>query len=405
MQHAEVLHRRLGAGRGLLPRPHDQVLDDELGRGIAAGHLHGRLLPGVAGDGGQRRDGPGRAGGGGRGGGVIGRGRGRRGVRRRRGVRSGAADRLVAVTARDERGEAQHGESGRDGDASQGDPPGRGRRATGPAWQARPGPGRGRAYGSPPPATGRARCRAVVPREARWRATEVAMATPGFSLGVHVGQQNMPVDRMRAVWRRGRRGRARLAVVLGPPVRGPSGRRNARPLRGPDHPRRDGGRDQQRPPRVPRLLRRVPQPRPAREGRHHARPPLRRPVRAGPRRRLARAGGGGVRLRLPVRRHPARHARGGGPHDPVAAQRGADDGPRHPLPGGGRVEPPGAGRGSPSHLGGRHRQAADPADRRPMGRRLERRLRRRRRLRRPRRRARPVVRRRGAGSGVASSAP
>ena len=48
---------------------------------------------------------------------------------------------LVAVTARDERGEAQHGESGRDGDASQGDPPGAGQAGhrTCVAGQAGPG--------------------------------------------------------------------------------------------------------------------------------------------------------------------------------------------------------------------------------------------------------------------------
>ena len=165
----------------------------------------------------------------------------------------------------------------------------------------------------------------------------------------------------------GRRGRARLAVVLGPPVRGPSGRRNARPLRGPELARRAGGRDQQRPHRVPRLLRRVPQPRPAREGRDHARPPLRRTVRAGPRRRLARAGGGRVRLRLPVRRHPARHARGGGPDDPVAAQRGAHDGPRHRTSGSRTRRTCRRRSGAPADLGRRHRQASGPCGSPPDG--------------------------------------
>ena len=213
-----------------------------------------------------------------------------------------------------------------------------------------------------------------------------------ISLGVHVGQQNMPMSEMRALWRKLDAAGVDWISAWGPLLRGASTGRHAAPLRGARHAGRPRGRDRTRPHRLPRVLCRLSQPRPARQGGDHARPHFGRAFRTRHRRGLAHLGGVRLWLRLPGHRHAPGHARRGGRRHPAAPHRGSDDLLGPTLPGGRRILPATTRAGPPAHLDRGPGRTAYAGDRRPPGGRMERGVRLRGRVAAPERRAGPLVR-------------
>ena len=136
--------------------------------------------------------------------------------------------------------------------------------------------------------------------------------------------------------------------------------------------RRAGRRHDADPARLPRLLRRLPEPRLAGEGGDDDRPHLRRPLRARPRGGLARAGGRAYGYDFPPLATRLDDARRGGADHPRPAHRGPHDPRRRALPVDDASCLPAPGAGPAADLDRRHRGEAHAAARRQARRRVER---------------------------------
>ena len=194
------------------------------------------------------------------------------------------------------------------------------------------------------------------------------------SLGVHVGQQNLSMTEMRALWRRLDAAGIDWISVWDHFYEAPFQGGTQAALRGPGNAWRLGRRHRARPDRLPRVLRRLPEPRPPRQGGIHAGSSFRRALRTRPRCRLARVGSVGLRLRFSRHRHAPRHARRGDRDHSASPQRRTHHVFRSSLPSRRRDMLAEALAAQPALVDRRSRRATDARDRRATRRWLERRV-------------------------------